>query len=620
MSPRYGRVHLTLAAVLPDGDDPDALPERMPLNGSAVIRPVLAPGGAEIGLGPTGVDEIQVPTPTPCSVINGVLTRSGFPHVTLLVPTDGWWWEITFSDLAVEEVPIVLEPFAFPVAEVAPSLLADANHLGTNIAPFASQAWVSPSAPAAVGDAVSQMLLILVSAESAATGSAGSATAAGTAATSASSSATAAATSATNAGTAATAANTSASNAASSATAAATSATNASTSASAASSSASNAATARTNAQTAETNAETAETNAGNSAAAAATSATNASTARTGAETARTGAETAKTAAETARDVAIANGLTWRGPWAAGTAYVARNVVTHGGSSWRAIASSTGVTPVEGASWTMLAAKGDPGAGASYPALEQAAAETGTATDASTVSAAILKAAIQHRVTGSAATPVTTIGQNLAKAADALAARNAIGAGTGSAAVGFGNVVATHITGVFTTLDLAVAGLYRIQGGTGYVTDMPLTTAGLWWNVVLVDTADAAGANTKLYLAHSATTNTLYYRLKYGSTWGAWATVSTAAALTLLTQAVVETGTATTSQSISAAVLKGAIQKWVTGDYAVPVTAIGQNLTKAADAAAARTALDVDQKDWTGSQAAYDALGTYDANRTYWIV
>lgn len=54
---------------------------------------------------------------------------------------------------------------------------------------------------------------------------------------------------------------------------------------------------------------------------------------------------------------------TWRGAWAGGTAYSTNDVVTHQGSSYYALASSTGVTPgTDGAKWQLIAQKGDTGA------------------------------------------------------------------------------------------------------------------------------------------------------------------------------------------------------------------------------------------------------------------
>lgn len=57
------------------------------------------------------------------------------------------------------------------------------------------------------------------------------------------------------------------------------------------------------------------------------------------------------------------------------------------------------------------------------------------------------------------------------------------------------------------------------------------------------------------------------------------------------TQAEIEAGTATTARAISAAGLKGAIQRWATGTYSTAISAIGQALNKAATAAEARTAI-----------------------------
>jgi hypothetical protein len=54
--------------------------------------------------------------------------------------------------------------------------------------------------------------------------------------------------------------------------------------------------------------------------------------------------------------------LRWRGAWDVGTAYVAGDGVTSGGSTWRALQSVTGGSaPSEGATWTVAAAKGSQG-------------------------------------------------------------------------------------------------------------------------------------------------------------------------------------------------------------------------------------------------------------------
>lgn len=53
------------------------------------------------------------------------------------------------------------------------------------------------------------------------------------------------------------------------------------------------------------------------------------------------------------------NAILTAGPFSASNAYKAGNVVTYGGSTWRAKQSSTGQTPAENEYWTCLAAKGD---------------------------------------------------------------------------------------------------------------------------------------------------------------------------------------------------------------------------------------------------------------------
>lgn len=162
---------------------------------------------------------------------------------------------------------------------------------------------------------------------------------------------------------------------------------------------------------------------------------------------------------------------------------------------------------------------------------------------------------------------------------------------TDKADTGFGDVVATHTSGDFNVLDLAVAGLYRIRGGTGYVTNMPLTTAGVWWNVILVDTADPAGANTKLYFAHSATTNIIYARVKYGTTWGAWAAINSAAPGAMTLALGTAATPSTTSYVISPSILRQILFTYITGTAAGGPTAVGQSLMTALTGEEARLAI-----------------------------
>lgn len=86
-----------------------------------------------------------------------------------------------------------------------------------------------------------------------------------------------------------------------------------------------------------------------------------------------------------------------------------------------------------------------------------------------------------------------------------------------------------------------------------------------------------------------------------------------------ITEAEATTGTATTARLVTAAGLKGAVQRWATGTYSTAISSIGQALNKAADAAAARTAIDAERAPWSGTRAAYDALGSYSSDRTYYI-
>jgi hypothetical protein len=56
-------------------------------------------------------------------------------------------------------------------------------------------------------------------------------------------------------------------------------------------------------------------------------------------------------------------GLNWKGAWDAVADYVVDDAVSFDGSSWRALRPNVDILPVEGADWTIVAQKGDPGSG-----------------------------------------------------------------------------------------------------------------------------------------------------------------------------------------------------------------------------------------------------------------
>lgn len=61
--------------------------------------------------------------------------------------------------------------------------------------------------------------------------------------------------------------------------------------------------------------------------------------------------------------VADRGAVAWvdRGVWTSAASYIANDAVHYAGSYWRARRPNTGVIPVEGADWTLIVAKGDPG-------------------------------------------------------------------------------------------------------------------------------------------------------------------------------------------------------------------------------------------------------------------
>lgn len=72
----------------------------------------------------------------------------------------------------------------------------------------------------------------------------------------------------------------------------------------------------------------------------------------------------AGTRGETGEQGTKGEGFTWRGEWHGGTAYVARDVVQHLGSSWVALRPSSGLAPAPGSGdWDLMAKRGSDGWG-----------------------------------------------------------------------------------------------------------------------------------------------------------------------------------------------------------------------------------------------------------------
>lgn len=109
-------------------------------------------------------------------------------------------------------------------------------------------------------------------------------------------------------------------------------------------------------------------------------------------------------------------GITWRGAWTSGTTYAPRDGVSFGGSSYVAIAASTGSQPPSSA-WALLAQKGDkgdPGTGTSGGGYSPPAGGIPKADLAAPVQTSLDKA--------DAAAPATALALTDTKAGDAGAA------------------------------------------------------------------------------------------------------------------------------------------------------------------------------------------------------
>lgn len=221
-------------------------------------------------------------------------------------------------------------------------------------------------------------------------------------------------------------------------------------------------------------------------------------------------------------------GLVWRGTYSSGTAYAQHDAVTYGGSSYRAKVASTGQSVTNSTYWELLASKGATG-DQGIPGVQGPQGDPGPKGDK-------------------------------------------------------GDKGDTGATGP--------AGTTTWAG----ITDKPSTfTPSAHTHAVADVTGLQAALDAKAAASHTHTVADITATGTRGATTflrgdGAWV-VPTNTTYALMTQAVAEAGTSTTANSINAAVLKGAIQRWATGAYATAITDTGQSLNSAADAAAARTAI-----------------------------
>lgn len=264
-----------------------------------------------------------------------------------------------------------------------------------------------------------------------------------------------------------------------------------------------------------------------------------------------TNADTAAAAA------AIKNLGTYRGLWLVGTTYATGDSVKHGSSYWLANAPSTGVTPVEGASWSAVAGASvaaDPAATEQTTALltlpvavgEDGVSTSGVVLDATRTLLLITDTAALHAVVHDSATDTygavvlvrTATMVVVSKARAALVAADkvlcvSVNATTGLAAVVL-SVTGTSISvGTAATATLASStspGLFGdlVTVGTSYIIPYGRSGASGLMAITVSGTTATIGAELSLsgntgyvaavaitsskLLAHSCTSTTAYWQ------------------------------------------------------------------------------------------------------------
>ena len=272
--------------------------------------------------------------------------------------------------------------------------------------------------------------------------------------------------------------------------------------------------------------------------------------------------------AEGFKNQALAARLSWKGAWDSGTAYVERDVVSHGGSSWWAKQPSTGVEPAEGATWSLVASRGEKGEG-----ITSAADLTGALTDQVDASGATVPDPNNEFATQY---PLGTFVEEMVAAVNSFY----------STLVNYAPLDHLHdgadISGALTAQVNVGEALFAPTGDA-----MEHMTVLQFAQAVFSEFGNYSLTNHKHPVTDLNMTGT-----PSASTFargdGTWATPPNTT-YSVPTQAEAEAGTATTARAFSA-----------------------QRVRQAANAA-------ITAREWTGTQAQYDALATKDPNTTYYV-
>lgn len=131
----FQKVYLRIVGRVGDtSSDPDALPDRVTATGNIFLKPNVKDGWAEQTTADDGIDELMIPAPISCTIVDGWLTYDGNPFVWLVVGEENWNWNISFPQVRIAGIVRKLDAFNFDLEPATSEQLADEEYEGVNLA------------------------------------------------------------------------------------------------------------------------------------------------------------------------------------------------------------------------------------------------------------------------------------------------------------------------------------------------------------------------------------------------------------------------------------------------------------------------------------------------------
>ena len=131
----FQKVYLRIVGRVGDtSSDPDELPDRVTATGNIFLKPNVKDGWAEQVTADDGIDELMIPAPIACTIVDGWLTYDGNPFVWLVVGEENWNWNISFPQVRIAGIVRKLDAFNFDIEPATEEQIDDEDYEGVNLA------------------------------------------------------------------------------------------------------------------------------------------------------------------------------------------------------------------------------------------------------------------------------------------------------------------------------------------------------------------------------------------------------------------------------------------------------------------------------------------------------